>query len=137
MNETKSSEPVFHPGASFKAIDLKHRRSMEDLRCSVEWCTGHTTNEADSWDDLMHRGPAVNLLPTGSRMNADRIKADLIPLLGRDGIAYNVYFTVEGELSSEQALSFADRLRNAADLLERAVRRHPELVKAGQIGVDR
>lgn len=134
MNGIRPSAPVFHPNASFKAIDLEYRGWSDELPCSIEWCIGHETNEADSWEELMHQAPAVDLLPTDPHLNADRMNADVVPLLGRGGIAYNVNFTVGGEMSSEQALNFADSLRKAADILERAVRRHPELMKAGRIG---
>lgn len=129
MNNTKPIEPVFHPNASIKAITLEYGIFMEDLPCSIEWCTGHMTMEADTWDELVHQAPCVDLLPTVSD-----VEANMIPLLGSEGIGFNIYFGIERNMSSDQALAFAASLRNSADLLERAVRRHPELMKAAQIG---
>lgn len=132
MNVTKSIEPVFNPGASFKAIDLEYGSPRDTLPCSVEWCIGHTTRQAGTWDDLTHQASTVDLLLPGPQ-----VQAEVVPLLGPDGIAYYVYFNVEGGMSSAEALNLAENLRIAAARLERAIRRHPELVKAGQIGGDR
>lgn len=132
MTTTKSREPVFHPGASFKAIDLEHGNTRDTLPCSVEWCIGHTTQEAGTWDDLTHQASAVDLLLPGPQ-----VQAEVVPTLGPDGIAYYVYFKVEDAMLPAEALNLAENLRIAAARLERAVSRHPELMKAGQVGGER
>lgn len=123
MNITDTTEPVFAPGVSFKEIRLRHgyREPWNLLPCAVSWCIGHTTNAADSWEELQHQGEDVPLFENYSRPDVDA-RITKIEMAGDDKSSY-LKIGMEIAVTAREAGIIARQLRAAANKIEKEARR--------------
>lgn len=119
--------PVFHPGASFKAIQMKYQADDtpdRDLSCSIEWCKGHNIQEAGTWDELIHSTRETDLLQAVARPGVEG-RLGVLSIQSDVGNQIYVVGAIEGQLSLEEGRALAERLRAAAFRLEAYIDQHP------------
>jgi hypothetical protein len=90
------------------------------------------TNEVDEWYELLHSSPDIDLFPAVAQVG---VEGSICSLESEErGSEMSVYLKIETTTKPDDTKAVATLLRDAADRIEHAARRHPSLLKAGQIG---